>query len=113
MTERPIERVPVAIGHELDALAEYYGVPFRRTGESDDTLRKRIQAEINRDQSEGPSPRERGYAEGWYSEGPSERERGYTEGWYDMMAKAADIAAAMGREDIELKIRAVKRRPRR
>ena len=37
-------------------------------------------------------------------------ERGYACGWYDMMARAADIAATMGREDIELKIRAVERR---
>lgn len=56
--EIPIERVQVAIGHELDRLAVHYGVPFRKTGESDDTLRKRIWAEINRDQSEGPSDAE-------------------------------------------------------
>lgn len=62
MTERPIERVQVAIGHELDALAVHYGVPFRKTGESDDTLRKRIQVEINRDQSDGPSDAEIGTA---------------------------------------------------
>ena len=40
--------------------------------------------------------------------GPSEPS--YARGWYDMMAKAGDIAAAMGHQDVELKIRSVERR---
>lgn len=34
-----------------------------------------------------------------------EFDRGHARAWYDVMAKAADIAAAMGHEDVELKIR--------
>ncbi|WP_316200954.1 MULTISPECIES: hypothetical protein [unclassified Bradyrhizobium] len=35
--------------------------------------------------------------------------RGYAGGWYDMMAKAADLAFAMGHADVDEKIRAIVR----